>query len=192
MDRGSSSFDRGFAFFYLNRTNRSGILNGGIIGGRDQTGPYKIDARFNRSDLAERVRVLGTMRRLITISSLDAMSFLTEFRLRRPTAPRFVYLDPPYFEKGSALYTTFYTAESDGAIARRLQRYPLPWVLTYDDCREIRELYSEFRPLASEISYSAREVRRGKELVVLSHGLHLPKSATPPERARGVPGFQLR
>jgi DNA adenine methylase len=191
-DSGSSVFDRGFAFFYLNRTNRSGILNGGIIGGRDQSGPYKIDARFNRSDLANRVHALGSMKRSITISSLDAMSFLTEFRLHRTTTPRFVYLDPPYFEKGSVLYTTFYTAESHAAIARRLRRYPLPWVLTYDDCREIRELYAEFKPRSSEISYSAREVRRGKELIILSRDLRLPRRAPRATHSRWIPGFQLR
>jgi DNA adenine methylase len=46
----------GFATFFLNRTNRSGILNGGIIGGRDQTGPWKIDARYNARELVNYIK----------------------------------------------------------------------------------------------------------------------------------------
>ena len=93
-----AGFDLAFAFFYLNRTNRSGIMNGGVIGGRSQTGNWRIDARFNRANLAGRVRAIGSLKRFISVSRQDALQFLDEF-----TAPdirrKLLYLDPPYFTK---------------------------------------------------------------------------------------------
>ena len=44
-----TQIDVAFASFFLNRTNRSGIVKGaGVIGGLNQDGNYKIDCRFNR------------------------------------------------------------------------------------------------------------------------------------------------
>jgi len=166
-------FELGFAFFYLNRTNRSGIMNGGVIGGRSQSGKWGIDARFNRDTLAERVRAIGMMKRLINISCQDALDFIDNFE---PSNPRraLMYLDPPYFNKGRQLYTNFYTPSDHAVIASRLKSLSLPWLLTYDDCTEIRQLYQGSQILESELSYSAREVRRGRELVVLGGGLRIP------------------
>lgn len=182
------SFDRGFAFFFLNRTNRSGIMNGGVIGGRDQSGKWKIDARFNRAQLADQIRAIGEMRRLVSVSRSDAVDFLDA--LPRPQSSRILtYLDPPYFGKGSALYMNSYTADDHADIAKRLQRFNQPWILTYDDCPEIRALYKDFRVLDSELSYSAREVRRGREIVVLSPGLRVPAIRLKP--TKHTPGFKL-
>jgi DNA adenine methylase len=166
-------FDLGFAFFYLNRTNRSGIMNGGVIGGRSQEGKWGIDARFNRATLAERVRTIGAMKNRISVSNEDAIDFINGFK---PSIPRrsLMYLDPPYYNKGRQLYTNFYTPTDHINIAERLKLLNSPWLLTYDDCAEIRELYKEFPILESELSYSAREVRRGRELVVLGGGLKVP------------------
>ena len=52
----ASLFDLGFATFFLNRTNRSGIINGGVIGGVKQKGEYKIDCRFNKDNLIDRIK----------------------------------------------------------------------------------------------------------------------------------------
>lgn len=180
-------FDLGFAFFFLNRTNRSGIMNGGVIGGQQQTGKWGMDARFNRKGLAERVRTIGSMRRLITVSSDDALDLLSGLESSRRSEPSklFVYLDPPYFKKGRELYTNFYVAEDHAVIARKLRKVRWPWLLTYDDCPEIRALYSEYQMRESELSYSAREVRRGRELVLFGPGVRPPVVALQRE------GFRL-
>jgi DNA adenine methylase len=169
-------FELGFAFFFLNRTNRSGIMNAGVIGGKQQTGKWGIDARFNRAELAERVRLIGTMRHLITVSSDDALDLLAKLDVRRRSdlSKLFVYLDPPYFTKGRDLYTNFYVPEDHAVIARKLRKARWPWLLTYDDCPEIRALYSEYQMRESELSYSAREVRRGREIVVFGPGVRPP------------------
>lgn len=163
--------DLAFAFFYLNRTNRSGIMNGGVIGGRDQSGPYKMDARFNRKELAARIRVLGRFRRKVSVTRLDALEFLRSINEAPPT---FTYLDPPYYVKGQDLYLNFYSPDDHAEIASALNTYRQPWITTYDACNEIRELYRSRKVLESELSYSAREVRRGKELVIFGPTVRPP------------------
>jgi len=187
-DPSSRGYELGFAFFYLNRTNRSGIMNGGIIGGREQQGPWGIDARFNRVDLANRVRAIGRMRRHISITRGDAMGFLKEIVAERPKKI-LLYLDPPYYQMGHQLYTNFYGPKDLEAIAAQIARVKLPWLLTYDDCREIRTLYKGCRIHGSELSYSAREVRRGNEVVVAPKSLRLPVQQRPTRDYQ--PGFEL-
>jgi len=181
-------FDLGFAFFYLNRTNRSGIMNAGIIGGRKQESEWGIDARFNRDELAGRIRAIGRMRRFISISRLDALDFLSELdTARRPR--QLVYLDPPYYNKGHELYTNFYSPEDHSKIAKHLRKFRQPWIATYDDCSEIRDIYAKETVLSSELSYSAREARRGKEVVIFSR--HLSPPATPETGKRRRMGFSV-
>jgi DNA adenine methylase len=187
---GHAGFDLGFAFFYLNRTNRSGIMNGGIIGGRDQSGEWGIDARFNRTDLASRVRAIGTLKRSITVTRKDALTFLDSVPEVIVGSKGLVYLDPPYYAKGPDLYPNFYSHRDHRGIAKYLKRFSVPWLLTYDDCAEIRQMYQHFDVRESELSYSAREVRRGRELVVASKGLIIPNSPKDQKR-RGKSGFQL-
>lgn len=187
---GHAGFDLGFAFFYLNRTNRSGIMNGGIIGGRSQAGEWNIDARFNRADLAARVRAIGTLRRSITVTRKDALAFLDSMPELIAGSKGLVYLDPPYFVKGPDLYPNFYSPENHAGIAKYLKGLSMPWLLTYDDCEEVRHLYRHFVIRKSELSYSARDAKRGRELVVASKGLTIPSSPKTRER-RGKSGFQL-
>lgn len=184
-------FDLGFAFFYLNRTNRSGIMNGGIIGGRGQHGPWGIDARFNRLELAARVRAIAQYRRAISVKRLDALDFLTSLESIARGKRILVCLDPPYFGKGRDLYTNYYTAEDHAAIAARVRTLRLPWVLTYDDCPEIRNLYRRSRMYESEVTYSAREASRGRELLMLGPRLRLPAMLLSQCRSGRNPGFEL-
>jgi len=181
-------FDLGFAFFYLNRTNRSGIMNGGVIGGRAQKSEWNIDARFNRTDLADRIRAIGRLRRAISVSQDDALEFLGNLPSSLRT-PAVVYLDPPYYVKGQDLYTNFYTPSDHGRIAEHLRSFELPWLMTYDDCEPVRQLYKGFCIRESSLSYSAREVRRGRELVILGPGLRIPE-ARRAEKRHGS-GFEL-
>lgn len=98
-------FDLGFATFYLNRCNRSGVLSGATpTGGYRQTGKWKLDARYYRERLAERVNEISRRAEQIHVSDLDARRFLVE-RLPRGRARRrvFAYLDPPDWDKGRRL-----------------------------------------------------------------------------------------
>ena len=165
---------KGFAMFYLNRTNRSGILNAGMIGGRKQAGEWRIDARFNRDELIKRIRKISRYRSRINVSNEDALFFL---RRITPTlqANSLLYLDPPYYVKGQHLYANFYRREDHKDIAQFISKVNLPWVLSYDDHSAIRSFYSGFRRSQYSLNYSARERRNGSEVMFFSDGIVVPK-----------------
>ncbi len=159
----------GFATFFLNRTNRSGVLNGGPIGGLDQTGSYKIDARFNREVLVERIRILKLYADAITVSSRDGADIIRKYAGRRRT---FIYADPPYFEKAGSLYMNSFRAEDHEELARTLNGVAdTAWLLTYDDVPTVHQLYRDRRRRRFELCYSANGASRAHEIAVLSDAM---------------------
>lgn len=170
-----TSLELGFATFFLNRTNRSGILNGGIIGGRDQQGPWKIDARYNAEELCFRVESIAKLRNRIKLTSEDAVRFL-KVRLTKFPEKTLIYLDPPYYLKGKALYLNYYTHADHAEIARlattniRKQK----WVVSYDNVPAIRKLYSKAKSIVYGLGYSARDVGIGSEVMFFSKGMRIP------------------
>ena len=164
----------GFATFYLNRTNHSGVLNAGPIGGLDQTGSYKIDARFNRAALLERLRLIALHASQIVVLRHDGRKVIKRYTAMQDTI---VYADPPYFQKAGTLYMNSFTDEDHRDLARCLaDAQSGRWLLTYDDVDEVESLYRQFRRERFSLSYSAHRVTRGKELMVYSHGLRVPWS----------------
>ena len=145
LRRGSDdNLELGFAFFFLNRTNRSGILNGGIIGGRNQTGHWKIDARFSKANLIERIQKIGDLRGRVEISQMDAVDFL------KTKSPKWgqktlVYIDPPYFEKGRYLYHDAYKEDDHRVVSEAIASLAnMKWVVSYDDVVPIHRLYEDW------------------------------------------------
>ncbi len=169
----------GFAAFYLNRCNRSGIIcNAGVIGGRAQRGKWKLDARFSRAELAERIRRIALYADRIELYNHDAIDFLRECVARKHTTRRvLVYLDPPYYVKGSQLYMNYYSPSDHAALARYLRtRARFDWVMSYDNVPEIRALYGGLRQVPFTLGYSARDWRLGKEVMVVGPGLAFPET----------------
>jgi DNA adenine methylase len=161
----------GFATFYLNRTNRSGVLNGGPIGGLDQTGNYKIDARFNREGLEERVRIIALYADKITVSSRDGLDVIRDATKRADT---FIYADPPYFEKAGSLYLNAFKSADHEALAKVLnQRAAKNWVLTYDNVSQVPALYGDRRRAEFGLYYSAHRVTKATEVMVFSDPLDI-------------------
>lgn len=159
-------FDHGFATFFLNRTNRSGILRANPIGGLDQTGTWKLDARFNRTNLAERVRHLGTYRHQVAISQEDGRVFLRSLDSERQQT--LFYVDPPYIRQGEDLYLSNMTYLDHVDLARTLQRLDSPWVLTYDrDERIPEDLYAGLPCATFTISHTAAKQHIGSEYLVV-------------------------
>lgn len=165
----------GFSTFFLNRTNRSGIVKGaGVIGGLDQAGSYKIDCRFNRSELARRISRIARYRSRIHLHRLDALDFMNLVDDELP--PRtFFCIDPPYFNKGSSLYTSFYNREDHAAVSQTVLGLRRPWILTYDNTPEISHLYKCRRQFGFDVNYSVQTKRVGTELLVASKGLIMPR-----------------
>lgn len=178
----------GFATFFLNRTNRSGIIKAaGVIGGLDQSGPYGLDCRFNRMDLEHRVRRVAKYRNRIHLSRRDALAFIGDICSDLPPST-FFCIDPPYFNKGQGLYTSFYNREDHAILADTILAIENPWVVTYDNVPQISKLYRNRRQYEFDISYSLDIKRRSTELLVASKGLRLP----PEIRSRQVNRPQYR
>ncbi|MFA7657785.1 DNA adenine methylase [Acidithiobacillus thiooxidans] len=171
----STLLERGFATLFLNRTNRSGILKAGVIGGTRQTGTYKIDCRFNRSDLIRKIHRIGKVSCKITLTNLDAVEFLRTV-IPKSSKHTLVNLDPPYFGKGPELYTNFYKPEDHAHLAEAVKSLSRRWMLTYDDHDEIRRLYESYPSYNSKLNYSAQLKRIGTELLVLDPQLKAPLS----------------
>ncbi len=173
----------GFATFFLNRTTRSGIIhNGGPIGGYNQSGNYKIDARFNRAQLSRRIQRIGIYSDRINVSGEDGLSLLRRINRNHTTTQHtFVYLDPPYYAKGAELYLNRFTPGQHEQLAAYLSSPKnFPWIMTYDNVDAIRRLYSKFPQVCFSLSYSAYERREGQELLI-----H-PKSVVVPLEAKRV------
>lgn len=170
-----NTLEVGFATFFLNRTNRSGILNGGIIGGRDQTGPWKINARYNGPELVNRIESVARLRKRISLSRKDAVVFVRSGLSKWPKKT-LIYLDPPYYVKGSELYYDFYSHEDHVEIAAVVQEEVSSqrWIVSYDNVPEVRKLYSGRRKITYSIGYSARDTRQGSEVMVFSDDLSIP------------------
>ncbi|MEM9524610.1 MAG: DNA adenine methylase [Pseudomonadota bacterium] len=175
----ADELELGFAFFFLNRTNRSGILNGGVIGGRDQTGNWKIDARFNKIDLILRIKKIARLRSRISLTRMDAVEFLACYSPKW-NGKTLIYIDPPYFEKGRYLYHDSYDPDDHADVAKAVLRLQgLHWVVSYDDVRPIHYLYEDTNWLQYTLNYSARNTVRSREVMFFSKGLEIPEVPKP-------------
>jgi len=165
----------GYSFLFLNRTNRSGIQNGGMIGGRNQDGKWKLDARFNKKELISRIERISEHRNRISVYNLDAVKFLetTISNLARKTL---VYFDPPYYINGRRLYIDYYFHDDHAIISKYVQtNLKHPWVVTYDNHPSILSLYGERRRFVYNLNYSAHSYRVGTEVMVFSDHITIPE-----------------
>lgn len=177
----ASLVERGFATLFVNRTNRSGILKAGVIGGKAQTGKYKLDARFKKDALATRIARIADHSSSISVYCEDACALLQRCVQFLP-AKSLIYLDPPYYVKGQGLYRNFYDHWDHLAIAKvlRPKSFRRPWVVSYDNAPEIREMYRGKEELMYGLSYSAQERYLGDEVMFFKAGMKVPDAAMLP------------
>ncbi len=163
----------GFATFYLNRTNHSGVMSGGIIGGTSQDGEWRIDARFNRRDLQERIERVASFKSSIHIYNEDAV----EFTRARPYSPNaLIYMDPPYYRPGKrALYLNTYDSLAHAKVCGSVKRLKGPWIVSYDDVPEVRALYSGVKSRRIGLLHNARSPRLANEVMFFAPSLRVPR-----------------
>jgi len=162
----------GFATFFLNRTNRSGILSARPIGGLEQTGNWLIDARFNKDDLIQRIENLRVLAPQVDVRRERAIELIRT--LNRRKRPVLLYVDPPYVVPGEELYMTDHSWPEHQKLQQVLTGSPHPWILTYDADDRTRELYRDFRCLRFGISHTAQVQKVGREFMFFSRGLRVP------------------
>lgn len=164
----------GFSTFFLNRTNRSGILNAGVIGGNDQTGNYKIDARYHKADLIRRIQRITEYSDRIHLFNMDAINFINGIAQDLSEKTLF-YFDPPYYVKGKGLYLNYYNDTDHREIANAIKTLTrFKWIISYDNVEFITSLYSDFRQKIFELNYSASNSGKGKEVMIFSNNLIIP------------------
>ncbi len=180
------SFELGIATFFLSRTNRSGVIKGGPIGGnsieKQQQAKYKLDCRFNKTNLIERLNSIVHRKESISVCNMDALDFLRTLQQDNT----FVYLDPPYYIKGKSLYMNHYREENHQQLANYLlTEAPFLWLLSYDDTPQIREKYKDLDLYNFPLNYTVSQKRIGYELLTHSPNLHFPNIPNIKRNTRG-------
>ncbi|MCD9526952.1 DNA adenine methylase [Photobacterium carnosum] len=160
-----NSLQLAFATFFLNRTNRSGIIKAGVIGGLKQNGNYLLDCRYNKENLISKIRAIAGRKNDIILINADATQFISEF-LPCIDGPCLVNIDPPYYEKGKGLYQNFFIHEDHYRLYNSIKNIKHPWIVTYDDTPEICGIYAEFEPQSFGLTYTAQTKRKGSEVII--------------------------
>lgn len=161
----------GFSTLFLNRTNRSGIIKAGVIGGKEQKGNYKLDCRFNKEEIMKKIRLINQFRDHIELYNLDAEE-LTENVIKQQHHKSFIFFDPPYYKQGSNLYTNFYNHKDHLSLANKIKEIKYhTWILTYDNMDEIKNMYKEFKSETYKLNYSVEKKYKGDEVIFYSRTL---------------------
>ncbi|MCL2605858.1 MAG: DNA adenine methylase [Coriobacteriia bacterium] len=156
----------GFATFFLNRTNRSGIIKAGVIGGKSQNGEYKLDARYNKETLVEKIETIAERRRAISVYKSDGGTVFAKYAKKTNA---FLYLDPPYVKQGKNLYLNAFSENHHKKLAKKVSGVKAGnWIVTYDNHELIREAYSLNHQYLFELRYSAQRKRQASELLICS------------------------
>lgn len=178
--------EMGFATLFMNRTNRSGILKAGVIGGQRQDGEYKLDARFKKEIVAARIKEVAKYSNNITVYGENSLSLLNRCSAFLPKQSM-IYLDPPYYVKGKGLYRNYYEHDDHVAIAKTLQKksFKWPWVVSYDNTEEICAMYQLSQSLAYGLNYTAQRRYVGNEVMFFSRNIVVPDETIPQTKAVG-------
>lgn len=174
-----SILEVGFSTFFLNRTNRSGILKGGVIGGNTQQGEWKIDARYNKDDLISRIQRIGRYTDRIHIYNKDTIDLIDSLKKILPKRS-FYYFDPPYYKKGRELYINYYIHNDHVQISEMISSLQNNyWLVSYDNVPEINELYQKYRKQVYNLNYHAAQASMGSEILIFSDKLLVPQLSNP-------------
>lgn len=167
----------GFSTFFLNRTNYSGIIDGGMIGGVSQCGEYKIDCRFNKEDLIDRIRFIAIHRKHIHLENLDALELVKKIKKDKNTI---FYFDPPYYLKGPSLYMNHYDHQNHEKVSNKIKKIKnAKWIVSYDNTPEIKKMYYLCPKKEYSFFHTAYNTRIGKEILFFSENLIIPKNLSP-------------
>lgn len=169
----SNLLSLGFATFFLNRTNMSGIIKGGVIGGKKQDGKYRLDARFNKKGLITKIKNIADKKSQIKLYNLDAAEFLSLENIKS-NHDLFINFDPPYVKKGYQLYTNFFTEKNHIDLSKQIKALDTNWIVTYDTAELIKEIYSDFRGGRINLNYCIGSSKKSNEYIFFSHKLTIP------------------
>jgi DNA adenine methylase len=165
---GRTILEIGFATFFLNRCNVSGVIRGGPIGGKEQKGVYSLDARFNKKKLIEKIKQIGDFKDSIQIYNENASTFLKYEIKKYPIRHTMLNIDPPYVKKGKMLYENSFEEEDHIELSNVIKSLKHKWIVTYDLCTLVQELYEGYPSRQISLNYSAGQTKKGNELIIFS------------------------
>ncbi len=166
----------GFSTFFMNRTNRSGIITGGIMGGINQDGDFLIDCRFNKQELIRRIKIIASHKKDIRLYKEDAIKLIAKIQLESNKNNVIFYFDPPYYLKASSLYMNHYKKESHKEVSEAIKKIQnIKWIVSYDNVPEIKDLYSDCSSQEYSFKHTAYIIRTGKEVLFFSPDLKQPE-----------------
>jgi len=170
----------GFSTFFLNRTNISGIINAGVIGGIEQKGKYKIDCRFNKENLINRIKKIAKSKNRINLYNLDAMELVKKIQKISKSSKTIFYFDPPYYSKGQSLYTNYYQHSDHYDISKIIKEIKNSrWIVSYDNTPEIKKLYNGFKKIEYSFCHTVYKPKEGREVLFFGRNLIIPKIQNP-------------
>lgn len=173
----STSIEFAFATFFLNRTNVSGIIKGGPIGGKKQDSKYKIDCRFNKRNLIKKIKKIAKLRENIVVSNNDAEEFINKVILKMDSKQTFIFFDPPYYNQGKNLYANYYDHDDHVSLSKKIRSLTdYFWITTYDTTREIKMIYEGCNSKEYSLNYSANNIRKATEILFYNEKVKLPNS----------------
>lgn len=157
-----SEVDYAFHGIFFNKTSFSGILDAGPIGGKGQTSKYSVGCRYNPPALIKKIEVCHQL--LNGRTQVDCKDFRANLVAYDPNVA--IFLDPPYFEQGSGLYTEQFTDKEYIEMEKFLSKRN-NWVLTIDDCQTIRDLFGKYNVSEVPAKYSINsKPKKKKELFI--------------------------
>jgi len=162
--KGHSVLDIGFSTLFLNRTNFSGILMSGPIGGYEQRGKYKMDCRFNKERIIELIRKIAAHKKNVKVYRKDAARLIQMLRVREQEI--FYNFDPPYVNKGEELYLNAFEEQDHRDLQNEIDNVQTEWIMTYDNVELIKGLYRNYKQIEFSLSYTVSSKRIEKELLI--------------------------
>ncbi|HYD03773.1 MAG TPA: DNA adenine methylase [Alphaproteobacteria bacterium] len=170
----SNLLELGFSTFFLNRTNMSGIITAGPIGGFSQKGNYKIDCRFNKIELIKKIKLIASFKKQITLYNLDALELIKLISSKSNNSNTLFYFDPPYFLKGPSLYMNSYKKEDHEKVANEIKGIKkMQWIVSYDNVEEVNQIYDWVKNKTKfTLIHNAHRARIGKEILFFSDKLN--------------------
>jgi DNA adenine methylase len=166
-----STIDIGFATLFLNRTNISGILNAGPVGGREQAGKDKLDARFKKTVLKDKIIAIADKKQKISLYNLDVFDFVGKVLPKYESSQLFLNFDPPYVKNGQELYLNHFSPEDHRRLRNQISQCNQHWIVTYDYNQSILDLYSSFNYERIQLNHSAGTMKKGDEVIIYSKNL---------------------
>ena len=155
-DGSASPTERAWAYLLVNRLSYSGIQKAGCLGGKEGSTETLL-VRYNPTALIKQINHLSAMKDRITLLNQDYQEVIHNYYWNDRTT---LFIDPPYYEKGKALYMNFFTEQDHRNLAELIQSLILEFpgcadiLITYDDAPFIQKLYWAIDPIYVHRRYS--------------------------------------